>query len=98
MATKNESIKLLAKYPLFRGQLPPTIIDTLWHSAFSHKRNPFALCYLPHLVKADDTERDVACEHLKRFGRYGFNRKFFSLRDFGAIQANRRRLIAWKTA
>jgi hypothetical protein len=69
MATKNEGIKLLAKYPLFRGQLPPTIIDSLWHSAFSHKRNPFALCYLPHLVRASDTERDEACEYLKQFGR-----------------------------
>jgi hypothetical protein len=69
MATKNGSIQLLAKYSLFRGQLPPTIIDALWHSAFSHKRNPFALCYLPRLVKADNGERDVACEYLKQFGR-----------------------------
>jgi hypothetical protein len=61
--------KLLAKYSLFRGLLPPTIINSLWRSAFSHKRNPFALCYLPHLVGADSTERDAACEYLRQFGR-----------------------------
>jgi predicted RNA methylase len=69
MTEKNASLQLLAKYPLFRGQLPPTIIDALWHSAFSHKRNPFALCYLPRLVRADNVERDAACEYLKQFGR-----------------------------
>jgi hypothetical protein len=69
MATKNEGTMLLAKYSLFKGKLPPTIIDALWHSAFSHKRNPFALCYLPHLVRASDAERDEACEYLKQFGR-----------------------------
>jgi hypothetical protein len=69
MTTKNSHIQLLARYPLFRGQLPPTIIDALWHSAFSHKRNPFAVCYLPHLVRASKSERDVACEYLRQFGR-----------------------------
>jgi len=68
MTTKNERVQLLAKYSLFRGQLPPTIIDALWHSAFSHKRNPFALCYLPRLVRADESEKVVACEYLKQFG------------------------------
>jgi len=68
MVERNEHVQLLAKYGLFRGQLPPTIIDALWHSAFSHKRNPFALCYLPKLAKADDDERSVACEYLKQFG------------------------------
>jgi hypothetical protein len=69
MSDNNGHVQLLAKYPLFRGQLPPTIIDALWHSTFSHKRNPFAVCYLPHLVKASEDERDVACEYLRQFGR-----------------------------
>jgi hypothetical protein len=69
MNNKNGHVQLLAKYPLFRGQLPPTIINSLWHSSFSHKRNPFAACYLPHLVKADESERDVACKYLEQFGR-----------------------------
>jgi predicted RNA methylase len=30
--------------------------------------------------------------------QYGFNYGFFNLRDFGAIQVNRRRLIAWRMA
>ena len=29
--------------------------------------------------------------------RYGFSYDFFDLRDFGAIQHRRRRLVAWKT-
>jgi hypothetical protein len=29
--------------------------------------------------------------------QYGFNYKMLDLRDFGAIQYRRRRLIAWKT-
>jgi len=68
MDEKNRRIQLLAKYSLFRGQLPPTIIDALWHSGFSHKRNPFAVCYLPKLAKADAEERNAACEYLKQFG------------------------------
>jgi len=28
--------------------------------------------------------------------RYGFSYGFFDLRDFGAIQYRRRRLVAWK--
>ncbi len=69
MSNNNRYVQLLANYTLFKGQLPPTIIDALWHSSFSHKRNPFAVCYLPHLVRADDAERDVACEYLRQFGR-----------------------------
>jgi hypothetical protein len=69
MSSNNGHVSLLANYSLFKGQLPPTIIDALWHSSFSHKRNPFAVCYLPRLVKADETERDAACEYLKQFGR-----------------------------
>jgi len=68
MDKNNGGVQLLARYTLFNGQLPPTIIDALWHSSFSHKRNPFALCYLPKLVKADNEERNVACEYLKQFG------------------------------
>jgi site-specific DNA-cytosine methylase len=30
--------------------------------------------------------------------QHGFNYNFFNLRDFGAIQVNRRRLIAWKAS
>ena len=68
MSSNNGHTSLLAKYPLFKGQLPPTIIDALWHSSFSHKRNPFAVCYLPHLVKASEGERDEACAYLRQFG------------------------------
>ncbi len=68
MSSNNGHVSLLAKYSLFRGQLPPTIIDALWHSSFSHKRNPFAVCYLPHLVRASESERDAACAYLRQFG------------------------------
>ena len=36
---------LLASYTLFSGELPPTLIASMWHGGFSARRNPFALCY-----------------------------------------------------
>jgi hypothetical protein len=45
---------------------------------------------------ATTTEAENALAKL--LTQYGFKNEFFALRDFGAIQTNRRRLIAWKTA
>ena len=70
MSSNNGHISLLAKYSLFKGQLPPTIIDSLWHGGFSATRNPFALCYYAHYpsLHVTEEERLDACEYLKRFG------------------------------
>jgi hypothetical protein len=43
---------------------------------------------------ATTTEAKIVLTRL--LAQYGFHYKFFSLRDFGAIQVNRRRLIAWR--
>jgi len=62
---------LLATYGLLDGELPPTLITSLWHGGFSANRNPFAMCYYaryPSLRVAEE-ERVVACRYLQRFGR-----------------------------
>jgi predicted RNA methylase len=71
MATKNEGTKLLAKYGLLDGELPPTLITSLWHGGFSANRNPFAMCYYAHYpnLRVPEEERKKACEYLSRFGR-----------------------------
>jgi hypothetical protein len=71
MTTKNEHVQLLAKYSLFRGQLPPTIIDSLWHGGFSALRNPFTLCYYGHYpsLHLSEEESQEACEYLRLFGK-----------------------------
>jgi len=58
---------LLASYGLFKGELPPTIVDALWHSSFSAPRNPFAICRRPYL-HGNAQRAASACEYLKRFG------------------------------
>ena len=63
---------MLASYGLFNGELPPTVMMSLWHGGFSAKRNPFALCYYGRRysslgVSAEDSEK--ACEYLRQFGR-----------------------------
>ena len=62
--------ELLPVYGLFEGQLPPTIMTSLWHGAYSRGRNPFALCYYsyPSLGVSEELRRK-ACEYLSRFGR-----------------------------
>jgi len=62
---------LLASYGLLDGELPPTLIESLWRGGFSASRNPFAMCYLSHYPSLGVTEerRRKACEYLKRFGR-----------------------------
>jgi len=62
---------MLAAYGLLDGELPPTIVMSLWHGGFSARRNPFAMCYYGRRyrslgVSAEDSER--ACEYLSRFG------------------------------
>jgi len=63
---------MLASYGLLDGELPPTLLMSLWHGGFSAKRNPFAMCYYGKRyrslgVSAEDSER--ACEYLRQFGR-----------------------------
>jgi hypothetical protein len=71
MSDKNGHAQLLAKHPLFSGQLPPTIIMSLWHGGFSAGRNPFAMCYYAHYpsIRISEEERKKACEYLQQFGR-----------------------------
>jgi hypothetical protein len=54
----------------------------------------------PNLALMEESATITEAENAltKLLTLYGFKHEFFSLRDFGAIQANRRRLIAWKTA
>ena len=61
---------MLASYGLFNGELPPTIVDALWHSGFSRGRNPFALCYYSRFRAVGVTEEESreACEYLRQFG------------------------------
>ena len=65
-------VELLASYGLFKGELPPTLIMSLWHGGFSANRNPFALCYYatryPSL-KVGKEGRVEACGYLEQFGR-----------------------------
>ena len=58
---------LLASYGLLNGELPPTVVDALWHSSFSPSRNPFAMCRRPYL-HGDPKKAAASCEYLKRFG------------------------------
>ena len=62
--------ELLNVYGLFEGQLPPTIMTSLWHGAYSRGRNPFALCYYSHYpsLGVSEERRQKACEYLSRFG------------------------------
>ena len=62
---------LLATYGLFNGELPPTLIASLWHGGFSATRNPFAMCYYAHYpsLHASEEDRRKACEYLQQFGR-----------------------------
>ena len=62
---------LLASYGLLDGELPPTIVASLWHGGFSANRNPFAMCYYARYpsLHATEEERVVACRYLQRFGR-----------------------------
>ncbi len=61
---------MLASYDLFGGELPPTVIMSLWHGGFSATRNPFATCYYsyPSLGVSEEV-RKKACEYLSRFGK-----------------------------
>jgi len=62
--------ELLPVYGLFEGQLPPTIMTSLWHGAYSRDKNPFALCYYSYpSLGASEEVRKKACEYLSRFGR-----------------------------
>jgi len=63
--------ELLTSYGLLDGELPPTIITSLWHGGFSASRNPFAMCYYAHYpsLRISEEERVVACRYLARFGR-----------------------------
>jgi len=62
---------MLAKYGLLDGELPPTVMMSLWHGSFSAKRNPFAMCYYSHYqsLRVSEEERRRACEYLSRFGK-----------------------------
>jgi len=62
---------LLATYGLLDGELPPTLITSLWHGGFSANRNPFAMCYYAHYpsLRAPEEERVATCRYLQRFGR-----------------------------
>lgn len=59
----------LARYSLFRGEPPPTIICALWHGGFSARQNPFALCYHAERLGVDGELARQACEYLRQFGR-----------------------------
>jgi predicted RNA methylase len=62
---------LLASYGLLDGELPPTLLMSLWHGGFSASRNPFAMCYYAHYpsLRISEEERTAACRYLWRFGR-----------------------------
>jgi len=61
----------LVSFGVFEGRLPPTIIESMWHSGFSASRNPFALCYYAHYptLRVSEEERVATCRYLARFGR-----------------------------
>jgi predicted RNA methylase len=59
-------MELLASYPLFLDELPPTIIDALWHGRFSGRRNVFAIAYSS---ASESHERFMARSYLSLFGR-----------------------------
>ena len=60
----------LTSFGLFEDRLPPTIVGSMWHGAFSASRNPFAMCYYSHYpsLRISEEERRKACEYLRRFG------------------------------
>jgi hypothetical protein len=62
---------LLASYGLFDGELPPTLIESIWRAGFSASRNPFAMCYRSYYpsLGVSEEQRQRACEYLRRFGR-----------------------------
>jgi len=63
---------LLASYTLFSGELPPTLIASMWHGGFSARRNPFALCYYGRRYSSlgvSDDDSETACKYLQQFGR-----------------------------
>ena len=64
-------VELLTTYGLLDGELPPTVIDSLWHGGFSASRNPFTMCYYAHYpsLRVSEEVRDAACRYLIRFGR-----------------------------
>jgi hypothetical protein len=70
-ATQYSNESLLAAYGLLDGELPPTIVASLWHGGFSASRNPFAMCYYAHYptLRVSEEERVAACRYLARFGR-----------------------------
>jgi hypothetical protein len=70
-ATQYRNEPLLATYGLLDGELPPTIITSLWHGVFSANRNTFAMCYYAHYptVRVSEEERVAACRYLARLGR-----------------------------
>ena len=63
--------ELLASYGLLDGELPPTVVTSLWHGGFSASRNPFAMCYYARYpsLRISEEEQKKACEYLQRFGR-----------------------------
>jgi len=63
--------ELLPVYGLFEGQLPPTIMTSLWHGGFSATRNPFAMCYYSHYpsLRVAEEGRRRACQYLQQFGK-----------------------------
>ena len=62
---------LLATYGLLDGELPPTIVTSLWHGGFSANRNPFAMCYYARYpsLRVSEEERVATCKYLEQFGR-----------------------------
>jgi site-specific DNA-cytosine methylase len=51
----------------------------------------------PELALMEESATTTEAENAltKLLSQYGFKHEFFALRDFGAIQTNRRRLMAW---
>ncbi len=71
---------MLASYDLFGGELPPTVIMSLWHGGFSATRNPFATCYYsyPSLGVSEEVRKKATisencvsgkCEKYRQRGR-----------------------------
>jgi len=56
----------VASFPRFRGELPPTIIDSLWHGRFAKRRNVFAIAYSHH---SESHVCFMARSYLQMFGK-----------------------------
>jgi hypothetical protein len=54
-ATQHRNESLLATYGLLDGELPPTIITSLWHGGFSANRIPLHR-FVELFVGAEETE------------------------------------------